>query len=75
VGWTVRLVEAGAEGPGVEIMEISWRGDLSDIGNLGMTLAEAKQLLPWCNERSPPRRRESTRPGGRFAAAATGFPG
>jgi hypothetical protein len=45
VGWTVRLVEAGAEGPGVEIMEISRRGDLSDIGNLGMTLAEAKQLL------------------------------
>jgi hypothetical protein len=45
VGWTLRLVEAGVEGPGVAIMEISGRGDLSDIGNLGMTLAEAKQLL------------------------------
>ena len=45
MGWTVRLVEAGAEGPGVELMEISRRSDLSDIGNLGMTLAEAKQLL------------------------------
>jgi hypothetical protein len=43
----VRLAEAGADGPGVrvEIMEISRRGDLGDIANLGMTLAEAKQLL------------------------------
>jgi hypothetical protein len=41
----VRLAEAGAEGPGVEIMEISRRGDLGDIANLGMSLAEAKQLL------------------------------
>ena len=45
MGWIVRLAEAGAEGPGVEIMEIRRRGDLGDIANLGMTLAEAKQLL------------------------------
>ena len=45
MGWIVRLAEAGAKGPGVEIMEISRRGDLGDIANLGITLAEAKQLL------------------------------
>jgi hypothetical protein len=45
VGWIVRLVEAGAEGPGVEIMEIGKPDDLGDIANLGLTLAEAKQLL------------------------------
>jgi hypothetical protein len=44
VGWIVKLAEAGAEGPDVEIMEISGRGDLGDIANLGITLAEAKQL-------------------------------
>jgi len=45
VGWIVRLVEAGAAGPGVDIMEISRPDGLGDIGNLGLTLAEAKQLL------------------------------
>ena len=45
MGWIVRLVEAGGKGLGVEIMEISRRGDLGDIANLGITLAEAKQLL------------------------------
>ena len=45
MGWIVRLVEAGAEGPGVEIMEIGKPDDLGDIANLGLTLAEAKQLL------------------------------
>jgi len=39
------LAEDGAKGPGVDIMEISGRGDLGDIANLGITLAEAKQLL------------------------------
>ena len=45
VGWIVRLVEAGAEGSGVEIVEITKPDDLGDIANLGLTLAEAKQLL------------------------------
>jgi hypothetical protein len=45
VGWIVSLVEAGADGPGVEIMEISKPDALGDIANLGLTLAEAKQLL------------------------------
>jgi len=39
------LAEAGAKGPGVDIMEISKPDDLGDIANLGLTLAEAKQLL------------------------------
>ena len=45
MGWIVRLAEAGAAGPGVDIMEISRPDGLGDIGNLGLTLAEAKQLL------------------------------
>ena len=45
MGWIVRLAEAGAKGPGMDIMEISRPGDLGDIANLGLTLAEAKQLL------------------------------
>jgi hypothetical protein len=40
----MRLVQAGAEGPGVEIMEISKPDDLGDIANLGLTLAEARPL-------------------------------
>jgi hypothetical protein len=36
VRWVVRLAEAGAEGPGVEIMEISRSGDLGDIANLAI---------------------------------------
>ena len=45
MGWIVRLAEARAAGPGVDIMEISRPDGLGDIGNLGLTLAEAKQLL------------------------------
>ena len=45
MAWIVRLAETGAKGPGVDIMEISRSGDLGDIANLGLTLAESKQLL------------------------------
>src|SRR5580698_7735451 len=45
VEWILRLAEAGGEGPCVDIMEISKPDDLGDIANLGLTLAEAKQLL------------------------------
>ena len=43
--WILRLAAAGGEGPCVDIMEISKPDDLGDIANLGLTLAEAKQLL------------------------------
>jgi hypothetical protein len=41
------LVETGTAGEarGVDVMEFSRRQDLGDVANLGMTLAEAKQLL------------------------------
>jgi hypothetical protein len=45
VGWILRLAVAGGEGPCVDIMEISKPDDLGDIANLGLTLADAKQLL------------------------------
>ena len=73
VGWIVRLVEAGAEGSGVEIVEITKPDDLGDIANLGLTLAEAKQLLAELSGRSPARRRKGTRSGGLFAPAPMGF--
>ena len=45
VKWILKLVAAGGEGPWVDVMEISKPDGLGDIANLGLTLAEAKQLL------------------------------
>ena len=47
MGWVLRLVETETDGAGqsVDVMEISWRSDLREIANLGLTLPEAKQLL------------------------------
>src|SRR5271166_7212914 len=47
MGWVLRLVETETDspGPGVDVMEIGARCDLGDIAHLGLTLAEAKQLL------------------------------
>jgi hypothetical protein len=41
----LKLATTGDGGPCVDIMEISKPDDLGDIANLGLTLAEAKQLL------------------------------
>ncbi len=43
----VRLVKIGAagEGPCTNVMQVHRPGDLVDIANLGLTLAEAKRLL------------------------------
>jgi hypothetical protein len=43
--WILRLAAAGGEGPSLDIMEINKPDDLGDIAYLGLTLAEAKQLL------------------------------
>lgn len=47
MGWVVRLVEVGTDKPGrsVDVLEIGQLRDLGEIANLGLTLAEAKQLL------------------------------
>ena len=47
MAWILRLVKTGAEGEGActDVMEISRPGDLGDITDLGLTLAEAKRLL------------------------------
>jgi hypothetical protein len=47
VAWMVRVVKIGAEGegPATDVMEITRLGDLADIANLGLTLAETKRLL------------------------------
>jgi hypothetical protein len=45
--WSLRLVKTGAEGEEqcTDVMEINRPADLSDIANLGLTLAEAMRLL------------------------------
>ena len=45
--WVLRLVEAGAGGDdrGTDVMVIAKPDDLRDIANLGLSLAEAKQIL------------------------------
>jgi hypothetical protein len=47
VAWILRLVKTGAEGDGqsTDVMEINNPDDLSDIADLGLSLAEAKLLL------------------------------
>jgi hypothetical protein len=69
--WILKLEVAGGEGPSLDVMEISKPDDLGDIANLGLTLAEAKQLL--ARARSPARRQANTRAGGRFVPAAKMF--
>src|SRR3954453_11826047 len=47
MGWVLRLVEIGVDGSGrsIDVMEISRPGDLGDIADLGLTLAQGKQLV------------------------------
>jgi hypothetical protein len=47
VAWIVRLVEIGADGEdrSADIMKISRPDDLDDIANLGLTVADGKQVL------------------------------
>jgi hypothetical protein len=47
MGWVLRLVETGVEGSGrsVDVMMIDRPGDLGDIADLGLTLAQGKQLV------------------------------
>jgi len=47
VAWVVRLVETSADGDGqsTDVMKIAKPNDLGDIANLGLSLAEAKELL------------------------------
>jgi hypothetical protein len=47
VAWILRLVKIGAEGegPALDVLKINRLDDLSDIANLGLTLAEGKLLL------------------------------
>src|SRR5690242_19029952 len=47
VAWMLRLVETGADGDGwsTDVIEIATSADLRDIATLGLSLAEAKQLL------------------------------
>jgi hypothetical protein len=47
MGWVLRFVETEADSlaAGDDVIEVSERGPICDIAHLGLTLAEAKQLL------------------------------
>jgi hypothetical protein len=47
MAWVLRLVETGIDDPAriIDVMDIRPLGALGDIANLGLTLAEAKQIL------------------------------
>ena len=47
MGWVLRLVETGIDSPArvIDVMDIWPRGALGDSAKLGLTLAEAKQIL------------------------------
>ena len=47
MGWVVRLIEMGTDEPSrsVDVLEFGHYRDFSNIANLGLTLAEAKQLM------------------------------
>jgi hypothetical protein len=47
MGWVLRLVESGVEGPSgsLDVLEIDRPGDLRNLANLGLKLAQGKQLL------------------------------
>src|SRR5688572_28577333 len=47
MGWILRLVETGTDGSSrsVDVMAIDCLGDLGDIADLGLTLAQGKQLV------------------------------
>src|SRR3954463_13175830 len=47
MGWVLRLVETGVEGPlgSVDVLEIDRPGNLDDLVDLGLRLPDGKQLL------------------------------
>src|SRR4051794_6875745 len=47
MGWVLRLVETGVDrsSRSVDVMAIDRPGDLGDIADLGLTLAQGKQLV------------------------------
>ena len=47
MGWVLRLVETGVETPAwiVDVMDLPAFGELRDIAKVGLTLADAKQIL------------------------------
>jgi hypothetical protein len=45
--WVLRLVETGVEGAvrSADVLEIVRPGDLGDLADLGLTMADGRQLL------------------------------
>ena len=70
--WILKLAMAGGEGPCVDIMEISKPDGLGDIANRELTLTDRNGCSLGFSARSPPRRRGSTRSGGRFCPCCDG---
>ena len=47
MGWVLRLVETGVDGSSrsIDVLAIDCLGELGDIADLGLTLAQGKQLV------------------------------
>jgi hypothetical protein len=77
LAWIVRVVKIGAEGegPATDVMEIERPGDLADIADLGLTLAETKRLLAGLQQEVVAARSGITPLGGLRAHAVAVFAG
>jgi hypothetical protein len=75
VAWIVRLVSIGAEGEehSTDVMQIAKPDTLADLGTLGLSLVESKQLLAGTSWRLSSRRPGSMPRTVRSAAAATRY--
>ncbi len=72
VAWILRLVkaDAGGDDPGTDVMQIAKLGDLRDIANLGLSLAEAKEMLAAIQREVVAAQAGPMRSGGQAAAPA-----
>ena len=75
MAWIVRLVSIGAEGEehSTDVMRIAKPDTLADLGGLGLSLAESKQLLAASSGRLSPRK-PGSRPCTVRSAAAVARP-
>ena len=75
VAWIVRLVQIGADGdePFADVMTINRPDGLDDIANLGLTVADGKQVLAASNRRLLPPKPGTTRFGGQSAEPVVAF--
>ena len=72
MGWVLRLVESGVEGSAgsVDVLEIDGPGDLRNLADLGLKLAQGKQLLSQVQQAVVAAQCRDIPPNGRHAGPA-----